>query len=487
MFSIDHILILCSILLFVSVVASKISDKLGVPTLLFFLLIGMFVSQVAPEIAHVKNRDTTKLLGIITLTFVLFFGGVETSFSHVRAVLKRGIVLSTLGVLITTFIVGFFLQWATGGKLNLTEGLLLGSIVASTDAAVVFSILRSHNIKLKAGLGPLLELESGSNDVMVYFLMTFLLSLLKGHNTSIYFALPIFFQEMILGALGGVVMGYVILFVVNKIHLSYPGLYSPLVFSLIFMTYGMVNSLHGSGFLAVYIAGMILGNQDFIHKKGLIRFYKGISWLMQIVMFIALGLLVVREQMLQVLGLGILLSLVLMLIARPISVFVSLLGSEFNFKQKFFISWIGLRGAVPIIFATYLYVLEEQKAHMMFHLIFIIVLVSIFLQGTTLRPLARWLKLEDTALSKRDQQFLNVSDEVKKMLIELEIPVGSPASEKPIVELGFPQNALIALIYRDKRYLTAQGSTLIKPHDRLLIMVDAKKDLKAIKACLGVK
>lgn len=485
--SIEHPLLSFSLILLASVLASKLSSKLGIPTLIFFLLVGMGakwleIITTTPELA--------KFLGIITLTLILFLGGLETDLDHIRPILKSGFMLSTFGALMTTFVVGFFLKWFTAGGLNFSfpEGVLIGSIVASTDAAAVFSILRARQLRLKDHLGPLLEMESGSNDVMVYFLMTVFLGLVRVGKFSFLQVAPIFISEMVVGAAGGLLLGYTMLWVVNKVDLKPRGLYPTFTLSMVFASYGLVELCHGSGFLAIYIIGIIMGNHDFTHKRSFIKFCQGIEWLFQITMFVSLGLLVDPQKLIQVMKLGLLLSLVLMLVARPLSVFLGLSFSKFHFRHKTFISWVGLRGAVPIVFATYLYTLQNQeRADTMFHLIFFVVIVSILLQGTTLYSFAQWLDLEDKRiLAKKDKQILALSDDVKKMLIQLEVPVGSPIHEKQIIELDLPKEALIVLIHRDNRYFTPSGNTPIIESDKLFIMLDSKKELKQVKEALHI-
>ncbi|MEM7173817.1 MAG: potassium/proton antiporter, partial [Bacteroidota bacterium] len=484
--SLEQMIVISSLLLFIGVLASKISVKLGVPALLFFLIIGALVSGWNVEvIAFFKNPHIAQRIGILTLVLVLFLGGLETDFNHVRPVLRSSIMLSTFGALINTAVVSIFVRWITKGYLGLTECFLLGTIVSSTDAAAVFSILGTRDMKLKANIEPVIESESGSNDVVINSSLLFLLKLFKYPDTSLYSVIPYFFQEIFIGALGGVLLGYFMWFVINKINLTYPGLYLALVLSMIFLGYAVINSLHGSGFLGVYMAAIVLSQKDFIQKKSLLKTLKGLSWLMQIGMFITFGLLVIPGRLMEVSYWGIQLSFVLIFIARPIAVFASLAYSSFKFKHKLFISWVGLRGAVPLIFATYLYSLDHPQANTLFHLVFFVVLVSISLQGTTLYPLANWLRLEDVRQQKH-KSISESADEVKKMLIELVVPVGSIVHDKPIVELNFPKNALIALIHRDKRYFTAHGQTVIKANDRLLIMINAKKDLGAIKESLGI-
>ncbi len=476
-----------ALILFASVLASKLSAKLGIPTLIFFLFVGMAVKWLG---IMTTTPDIAKFLGIITLILILFLGGLETDLEHVRPIWKSGFVLSTLGAFITTLVVGVFLKWFTAGALEFSfpEGILIGSIVASTDAAAVFSILRARQLRLKDHLGPLLEMESGSNDVMVYFLMTVFLGVVRVGKISFLQVAPIFIQEMVMGTLGGVFLGYAMVWLVNRVNLQPRGLYPTFTLSMVFASYGIVEFFHGSGFLAIYIIGIIMGNHDFTHKRSFIKFSQGFEWLFQITMFVTLGLLIEPAKLAEVMKVGLLLSLVLMLVARPLSVFLGLFFSQFQVRHKTFISWVGLRGAVPIVFATYLYTLENQeRADTMFHLIFFVVLISVLLQGTTLYAFAQWLDLEDKrVLAKKDKQILALSDDVKKMLIHLEIPAGSPIHEKRIIDLNLPKEVLIVLIHRDNRYFTPGGNTPILESDKLFIMFDSKKELKQVKEALHI-
>ncbi|HAN50019.1 MAG TPA: potassium/proton antiporter, partial [Amoebophilaceae bacterium] len=352
-FTAEAILIVGSFLLFISILASKISTKLGIPTLLIFLAIGMLAGSEGIGGISLHNAALAKVLGAVTLTLILFSGGLDTEYTHIRPIIWHGVLLSTIGVLVTAFGIGYFIYWVT--DFNLVESLLVGSIISSTDAAAVFSILRSKNIHLKHNLAPTLELESGSNDVMAFFLMMFFTGLLRSEGEMEFAsAIPIFFKEMIIGGTVGFLVGKAMVWVVNKAQLAYESLYPGLTLSMILFTYSATNFIHGSGFLAVYIAALMLGSQDFLHKKSLIRFYDGVTWLMQVVMFIVLGLLVYPKKLIPVAGIGVFISLVLMFIARPLGVFLSLaFFKKVGRKQKLFISWVGLRGAVPIVFATY--------------------------------------------------------------------------------------------------------------------------------------
>lgn len=483
-FTVEGILIIGSFLLFISIVASKFSTKLGIPTLLIFLAIGMLAGPDGLGGIRFESPYIAQVLGAMTLTLILFSGGLDTEFEHIRPIIWNGVLLSTIGVLVTAFSIGYCVYLVT--NFSLIEGLLVGAIVSSTDAAVVFSILRSRNLHLKANLSPTLELESGSNDPMAYFLMSYFMSLLtSSQDINIWSALLRFFQEMFIGGVVGLAVGKGMVFVVNRIQLAYESLYPGLTLAMILFTYSATNFIHGSGFLAVYIAGLILGSQKFIHKKSLIRFYDGISWLMQVVMFISLGLLVYPHKLIPIVGIGLLISGALMFLARPISVFLSLAFTKVTFNQKLFISWVGLRGAVPIVFATYPLLEGIDKSDKIFHIVFFIVLTSVLLQGTTLYPLAKWLKLEEVVPAQK-ARAIRLSEDVKSELLELVVPQGSMAAGKKIVELGFPKNSLIVLISRNKHYLTPRGDTEIMPGDKLMVMTDNKHELKEMKACLGV-
>lgn len=484
-FTVETILIIGSFLLFVSILASKLSTKLGIPTLLIFLAIGMLAGSDGIGGIGFENLHTAKTLGAITITLILFLGGLDTEFSHIKPIIWNGVLLSTIGVLVTAFSIGYVIHWTTG--LSLTQSLLMGSIASSTDAAAVFSILRSKNMHLKHNLAPTLEFESGSNDVMAYFLMVFFMSaLVKGGEVSLLAAIPMFFKEMLIGGAAGLLAGKGMLLVVNRANLAYESLYPALMLAMTLFTYSATNFLHGSGFLAIYMAALMLGSQDFLHKKSLIRFYDGVTWLMQVVMFIVLGLLVSPKKLLPVAGSGLLISLALMFFSRPLGVFLALAFSKkVDNRQKLFISWGGLRGAVPIVFAIYPMLAGIEKADTIFHIIFFIVISSILLQGTTLQPLAKWLQLEQK-ISKKKAKAISLSEDVKSVLLELEVTKEATAVGKKIVELGFPKSSLIVLISRKAEHMTPRGDTVLEAGDKLLVMTDDKRAVKDMKASLGI-
>lgn len=385
----DHILVAFSSLLLLSVLASLVSHKFGVPALLMFLAVGMLAGSEGIGGIHYSDASTAQLVGVLALAFILFAGGLETDWKMTRPVLKAGIVLSTFGVGVTAAIVGVLSKFILG--FSWVEGLLLGAIVSSTDAAAVFSVLRSKDVHLKGHLKPLLEFESGSNDPMAVFLTVGLIGLLTQPQSTLWSLVGSFFLQMIIGAIGGYVMGRATMFLVKRLHFGYDGLYPVLTFALVLFTYGIINSIGGNGFLAVYLAGIVVGNQKFIRKRALLSFHDGLAWIMQVAMFLTMGLLVFPSHLVPVLGAGLLIAVSLILVARPISVFLSLAFSQFSLREKTFISWVGLRGAVPIVLAIYPLLAGVNHADMMFNTVFFVVLTSVSFQGTMLPFVAKWL------------------------------------------------------------------------------------------------
>jgi len=395
---------------------------------------------------------------------------LETDIESVKTVLKPALVLSTLGVLITALITGTCVRYVL--DVPWLEAVLVGSIVSSTDAAAVFAVLRSRNVGLKEPLRPLLELESGSNDPMAVFLTIGVIELLKHPGQSMWLLIPLFFQQMILGLVFGYAMSRLFIVIVNRINLDYEGLYPVLSLAWVLLTYGLTASLGGSGFLAVYIAGIMLGKLVYSHKKTFIRFHDGVAWLMQIVMFLTLGLLVFPKELVPITGYGLLISLLLIFVARPASVLIGLSLSRFNLREKSLISWVGLRGSVPIVLATFPLLAGLDQDHFIFNLVFFIVLTSVLLQGTTIPYIARLLGVDAPLVRKRRYPIdFEGSSDLNMQLEELIVPFGSKAVNKRILELGFPKDCLITLIARDDKYITPRGDTTIKGGDVLLILV----------------
>jgi cell volume regulation protein A len=483
--SIENILLLGSVLLFVSIIASKTSFRFGIPALILFLIVGMLAGSDGPGGIYFNDPKVAQFLGTVALIFILFSGGMETKIESIRPVLKDGISLATLGVLLTALLVGLFSTLIL--EFTLFEGLLLGAIVSSTDAAAVFSILRSRNLGLKGNLRPLLEFESGSNDPMAYFLTISFVYLLTHEDASVLTLIPRFFKGMLIGALAGYGFGKLIVWTVNKIRLNADGLYPVLVLALVIFTFSFTDTIGGNGFLAVYLAAIMVGNTNVIHKKSLIKFYDGQAWLLQIVMFLTLGLLVFPSQIPPVLGQGVLISLFLILVARPIAVFVSLaFATDLNFRKKLFISWVGLRGAAPIIFATFPMLAGVSNSSTIFHLVFFISVSSVLIQGTTLPIMARWLHVQVPEKVKRKFPLdIELKDDQKSELLELDLTPGSPAIGSAIVDIRLPSTAIIVLIHRKGKYLSPSGETVLEAGDHLLIMADNKETVDKVHQRFG--
>ena len=482
---ISYVLIGAAVLLLVSVLASKISDRFGVPALLLFLILGMLAGSDGPGGIYFDDPAIAQSIGIVALILILFSGGLDTQWSSVRPVTKEAALLATFGVLGTALITGLVAQAVLG--LPLKEGLLLGAIVSSTDAAAVFSVLRSKGISLKGRLKPLLELESGSNDPMAVLLTVGLIELILQPSLSPGFLVGFFLRQMLIGAVMGYATGRVMLFVVNRLRLGNEGLYPVLTLSLALLAFGLTDRMGGSGFLAVYVAGIVLGNNDFIHKRSLLRFHDGMAWIMQIVMFLALGLLVFPSRIVPVAGAGLAIAACLVFLARPISVFVTLLPSRLSWREKAFISWVGLRGAVPVILATYPLLAGIPQAELLFNAVFFVVLTSVLLQGTSLPLVARWLKVEAPALPKRVYpiEYTRMSG-LRSELEELPVPPHSQVAGRAIVDLGLPDAFLIILVARDNDFLVPSGGTVLQAGDILLALSD-KESLAHVQAKLSAR
>jgi len=482
----ENILLIGSILLFISLIAGKTSYKLGVPVLILFITIGMLAGSDGIGQIQFNDPKASQFIGIVALNFILFSGGLDTDWRSIKPILWQGITLSSLGVVITTFSVGFFV-WAIT-DFTIYEGLLLGAIVSSTDSAAVFSILRSKKLALKGNLRPTLELESGSNDPMAYIFTIVFTGLVINQDTNLLSIIPLFLRQLILGGLLGFGFGKLGKIVINKIKLDYEGLYIVLVIAIMFFSFSATDFIGGNGFLAVYLCALYLGNHDLIHKKKILKSFDSFAWLMQIILFLTLGLLVFPSQIIPVIGVGLLISLFLIIVARPISVFISLIPFNVKTRNKIFLSWVGLRGAVPIVFATYPLLAGAEKANMIFNIVFFISLTSILIQGTTIPLIAKWLHLTlPEKLKQRTKTDLELTDYLKSSLNEIIIPENCSIVGKQIVQLGLPKTSIISFIKRGNKYITPNGSTTIAENDILFVLSETNDSLAKILDCLDIK
>jgi len=468
-------LIVIAFLILLSVLASKLSNTFGVPALFIFLGLGMLAGSDGLLGIQFDNVEIARNVGTVALIFILFGGGLDTTFRAIRPVLKEGILLATIGVVLTALVVAAGIYFLF--DFSFLESLLIGAIISSTDAAAVFAILRAKGIHLKKRLAPLLELESGSNDPMAIFLTIAILQMLiLPQLPSVGEWILEFFLQFLIGVVLGYIFGITLPPILNRAHLSFYGLYPVLTIGWVLLLYSSTSMLDGNGFLAVYIAGITANTKEFVHKKNLVGFHDGVSWMMQITVFLVLGLLVFPSDLPNVALSSLAIAFWLMFVARPLGVFLSLHFSPFAFREKLFISWVGLRGSVPIILATYPFIENFEHSNLIFNMVFFIVLASILIQGTSLPFVAKWLKVE-VKKDKRNKK-LTFSPLLAKTLKQFYIQKSSPVINKSIVELDLPLDFLILLINRDGKYFKPTGSTMLKENDMLLIQCSTNKQYK---------
>ncbi|MDO5554217.1 MAG: potassium/proton antiporter [Planctomycetia bacterium] len=460
-----------AIFLFCGIFASKISSFLKIPILIVFLAIGMLAGSEGIVGIEYDNFTYACNLGTIALAFILYSGGYDTSWSDVKSVLGRGTFLASFGVLATAVLLGGFAAWYL--NVPLVWGLLLGSVISSTDAAAVFAVFRSKNFGLKGKLRPLLEYESGSNDPMAAFLTVFMISMVQNSGGSWFMILPMFALRMSVGIGMGILVARVMIWLYNHLNLEYEGLYYVIGIATVLLTFSLAELCRGNGFMAVYVCGLVMGNGRFVYKHGLARFNDGLAWLMQVSIFLVLGLLVFPSLLVQYWLEGMVISLVLMLVVRPIVVYGCLLGSRFNWKEKLLVTWGGFRGAAPIVLATFPAIAGVEDSVKMFHIVFFAVLSSIVIQGKTLLPLAQYLKLDkvDNERLRAPIEFEETGNS-KARMYEFHVQSTTHIAGKTLAELALPDDTLVLLIRRNNRFIVPKGKTIIEPDDDLLVFYD---------------
>jgi cell volume regulation protein A len=483
-FTFENILLLGAILIVLSVVFTKTTARFGVPALLLFLMLGMIAGADGPGRIHFDNPKLAQFIGSFCLSFILFSGGLDTRISDVKKVFLPGLLLSTVGVLLTCLAVGVFVSMVT--PFTLLEGLLLGAIVSSTDAAAVFSILRSKGLKLKGKIRPLLEFESGSNDPMAYFLTIVFLFLISNPEKSYWLLIPLFIKQMVIGGLIGYLAGRGMQIMINWVKLEAEGLYSVLLIGMTLLTFSGTHFLGGNAYLAVYLAALTLSNYDFVHKRSLSKHFDGLAWLMQIILFLTLGLQVFPSQIVPYFGIGLLIALFLIVIARPLTVFIVLLPFRMNIRSRLFISWVGLRGAVPIVFAMIPLTLGIANANAIFNIVFFITVTSVIIQGTSVPLAAKILRLGYPELPKNKVMFdRDMTEKMRSLMDEIVIGEDFGCKGKAIVELNLPSSVLIVLVKRDAKTLfIPDGSTILQPGDKIMVIADNRESISTFNNCL---
>ena len=481
-----NILLIGSVLLIASIILSKAGARFGIPTLLVFLIAGMLFGTDGLGLQFDSAEDA-QFLGVIALSVILFSGGLDTRFSDIKPILTPGIILSTLGVVLTTLFAGLFISWISGFEwlnitLPLTTSLLLAATMSSTDSASVFNILRSQRMSLKHNLRPMLELESGSNDPMAYMLTLVLIQVAgSGAVTASEVATMLFVQFVIGGALG-YLLGKGAVWFINKLQLPNTSLYPIIAFGLIFLVYSLTDVCHGNGFLAVYIAGIVMGNSRLGFKREITTFLDGVTWLCQIVLFLILGLLVNPHEMVTVALAGTLIGIFMIVIARPLSVMLCLLPfKHINFKSRLFVSWVGLRGAAPILFATYPIIANVEGANIIFNIVFFVTILSLIVQGTTLSTIAQALDISEPEPEKPDHFGVEIPEELETALNALDVTAEMLVDGVTLKEVKLPKGALVMLIRRGHEFIVPNGSVQLRPGDRLLMISQEVKPREKLK------
>lgn len=469
MFNLDYFILLGALLLIIGVLTTKFSTRIGVPALVLFIAVGMIVGSDGLGLIYFDNEKYAQLIGMLALIIILFEGGLQTKWKTVQSVLTPSLSLATIGVLITTSIVAvaakiiFDVPWF--------EAFLFGSIVGSTDAAAVFAVLKGQNIK--ARLGATLEAESGTNDPMAVFLTITFIQLLTVGESNWFLLIMSFFWQMGMGLLMGLLFGKIAIFAINRINLDSSGLYPVFALAFALLTYSTTALFNASGLLAVYVAALLIGNADLTYRHSIFRFNEGFAWMAQIMMFVILGLLVFPSQLFtfDVIIKGVLLSIILIVIARPIAVYLSTIKMGYTNKEKLFLSWAGLRGAVPIVLATFPMLAGLEDSQIFFNVVFFVVLTSALIQGSTISTVAEKLGLTGPKKPQPMHTLELVSiGKANAEIVEYEVVDHSNVVNKKIVDIDLPSSVLINAIIRSEKLITPKGNTVIKGGDILYIL-----------------
>ncbi len=488
----ENILLVWAMLLFVAVMAGKVAYRFGAPALLLFLGVGMFFGL---KIISFESFEFTQFIGMLALCIILFSGGMDTKFSDIKPILASGVMLATVGVAITALLCGLFIYLFSGWvglALSFPVALLLASTMASTDSASVFSILRTKKQGLRQNLRPMLELESGSNDPMAYMLTVLMVEVVMSEGSGVGWGESVlqFVVQMLVGCALGYGIGRLAVFAINRINIkNNASLYSVLLLAFVFFSFSFTTLLWGNGYLAVYITGLVVGNYKIAHRGNLVTFFDGFTWLAQIVMFLVIGLLVNTRELLQpeVLLLGGAVAAFMILVARPVAVFLSLAPFRgFSAKARLYISWVGLRGAVPIIFATYPIVEGVGGGRLIFNVVFMGTLISLLVQGTTVSAMANWLGL---AYEEKEPLFkVGIPDSIKSNFSEIEVTDSMLKVGNRLRDIDIADNTLVVMISREGNYFVPRGSTELAVGDRLLVVSDRdEQELQQMYDALGIK
>lgn len=478
-----EVLGIVAILMLTCLFSSKISGVLNMPCLLLFLGVGMLAGSDGIGGFYFSNAFQANTIGMVAMAFILFSGGYDTAWKKTRRVFKTGLILASIGVLLTALITGTcvwgLITWlAPQWNVSFSWCLLLGSIISSTDAAAVFSILRSRGVSLRGRLQGLLEFESGSNDPMATFLTLFMINIVVQQASGgligvgdYLLIIPAFLWKMFWGVLIGALVGWGMVHLFKQINFDYDGLYYVLGIVVVLFSFSLAELFRGNGFMAVYVSGMVMGNSRFIYHNSLGRFYDGVAWIMQVTLFTMLGLLVFPSRLFDTWILGIIVAFCLMFFSRPLAILGGMLGSNFTFKERLLVSWVGLRGGAPIMLATFPLMQNVKEADFMFHLVFFIVLASIIVQGMTIMPVARLFHL-DAPMRKSARSPVSLEETGDTTTLSGEITIGERCHQMKVSELDLPKGLLVLMIRREDRILVPRGETLLQSGDILSVLGD---------------
>ncbi|HVC48655.1 MAG TPA: potassium/proton antiporter [Burkholderiales bacterium] len=465
----NQLMLMVSLLLFVSIIASRVSSRIGAPMLLVFLILGVLAGVGGPGGIHFSSIPVAHFIGSLALGIILFDGGLRTHIRDFHVGLKPALSLSTLGVLVTTALTGLAAVFAL--HLQIMQGMLLGAMVASTDAAAVFSLLHQNRLELKQRVAATLEIESGSNDPMAVFLVLALIASLQlGHPPTVLMIVKGFFWQMGIGALTGLLGGRFLLALLNHIEL-HSSLYPLLALSGGVLIFSGTTLINGSGFLAIYLAGLVLGNHPLKAQNNILRMHDGFAWLSQIILFIMLGLLVQPSALVPIAPGALLVSFVLIFVARPLAVFLCLLPFRFPFREQAFISWVGLRGAVPIVLATFPMLAGLDRAELYFNVAFFVVLVSLVLQGWTTAYAARQLHVEVPPQPKPEHIIdIGISQAEGFEMVGYALKLDSLAVNQNVQHLPLPGDTRVIFIIREQHICMLKEIDSLAVGDYVLLL-----------------
>ena len=472
-----ELMIISGLVLIICITSTKVLYKFGVPMLLIFIGLGMLFGSDGLVGIYFDNYEITSKLCSLALVFIMFYGGFGTNWKAAKEVAFPSILMSSLGVIMTAILTGLFCNLVI--KTTLLEGLLIGAIIGSTDAASVFAILRAQKLNLKGSIASLLELESGSNDPIAYMITLIILTMLKSSDgITLGIIISIIAKQIIFGLAIGYLIAKVTIYILKHSNFEIDGFYTIFVTAVAILSYSVCELLGGNGYLSVYITGILIGNSNIPRKKSMFHFFDGISWIMQIALFFTLGLLSFPSKLTHVTSTAISISVFMILIARPLSTFVILSPFKFTVKEKLFISWVGLRGAASVVFAIFAVTYGVNIENDIFHIIFFMALFSVAIQGTLIPKFANLLDLVDNNIEHSVlKTFTDYTGEINTDLLEFTITEDSEFIDRMIMDADIPKEILIVMIKRGDKVIVPKGCTIIKKGDILVLSGNNIEDL----------